>query len=246
MKIRNLGIRRNLRKWLLRGNNVYCPCCSKHFSTFLPFGKPVRFNVACPFCGSLERHRLLWIFLFLRKDKLFKNSTKILHVAPERAFFKKFRREKQLQYFPVDKFMPGNHYPRGTKKIDILNITYPDNFFDAILCCHVLEHVDNDMQAIKEFYRVLQPGGWAILQVPIDYNRVKTFEDNSITTPEEREKYFGQHDHLRLYGRDYPQRLMQAGFNVECIDFCNTFSEAEQEIWKFDKKDGIIYFCKKE
>jgi hypothetical protein len=241
----NLGIQRNLRKWLLRGNNVSCPCCGKHFSTFLPFGKPARFNAACPFCGSLERHRLLWNFLFLRKDKLIKSGMRLLHVAPERAFFKKFKREKQIQYFPTDKFMPGNYYLWGTKKIDILNIAYPDNFFDAILCSHVLEHVDNDMQAMKEFYRVLRPDGWAILQVPIDYNRADTFEDSSITAPEEREKHFGQWDHLRLYGRDYPQRLMQAGFKVECIDFCNTISEAEQVKTGLDRKDGIIYFCKK-
>jgi SAM-dependent methyltransferase len=169
----------------------------------------------------------------------------MLHIAPERAFFQKFGREKQIQYFPADKFMPGFHYPRGTKKIDILDISYPDNFFDAILCCHVLEHVDNDLQAMKEFYRVLKPGGWAILQVPIDYNSADTFEDDTITAPEEREKYFGQHDHLRLYGRDYPQRLIQAGFNVDCIDFCNTFSEAEQIQTGLDKKDGIIYLCTK-
>jgi SAM-dependent methyltransferase len=170
---------------------------------------------------------------------------KLLHVAPERVFFKNFRREKQIQYFPADKFMPGHHYPRGTKKIDILDITYSDNFFDAILCTHVLEHVDNDIQAMKEFYRVLKPGGWAVLQVPIDYSRADTFEDNSINTPEEREKHFGQRDHLRLYGRDYSQRLIKAGFNVDCIDFCNMFPEEEQKRFGFDKNDGIIYLCKK-
>ncbi|MDR3129191.1 MAG: methyltransferase domain-containing protein [Tannerellaceae bacterium] len=250
----NLGVRRILGKcllqWLLRGNNVlqgnnvYCPCCEKHFAVFWFFGKPIRFNAMCPSCRSLERHRLLWMFLF-RENRLITNGTKLLHIAPENALFKKFKQEKKIYYFPGDKFMPGNYYPQGTKEIDILNITYPDNFFDAILCCHVLEHVDNDLQAMKEFYRVLKPSGWAILQVPIDYNRADTFEDNSITTPEEREKYFGQHDHLRLYGRDYPQRLMQAGFKVECIDFCNTFSEEEQKLMGFDKNDGIIYLCKK-
>jgi predicted SAM-dependent methyltransferase len=130
--------------------------------------------------------------------------------------------------------------------MDILNITYSDNFFDAILCSHVLEHVNNDRQAMNEFYRVLKPGGWAILQVPIDYGRSETFEDSSITAPEDREKYFGQYDHLRLYGRDYPQRLMQSGFQVECIDFCKTFSEEEQKRMGLDRKDGIIYFCKKD
>jgi SAM-dependent methyltransferase len=161
------------------------------------------------------------------------------------VFFKKIRREKQAEYFPGDKFVSGLHYPRGTKNVDILHIMYPDNFFDAILCCHVLEHVDNDMQAMKEFYRVLKPNGWAILQAPIDYGSADTFEDSSITAPEDREKYFGQCDHLRLYGRDYPQRLMQAGFRVECIDFCSTFSAEEQKRLGLDKNDGIIYFCTK-
>jgi SAM-dependent methyltransferase len=239
-----LGIQQTLHKWLLRGNNVHCPCCEKHFAAFWFFGKPIRFNVLCPSCGSLDRHRLLWLFLF-EKNKLITAGIKLLHIAPEKVFFKKFIREKQMQYFPADKFTTGHHYPRKTKKIDILNITYPDDFFDAILCCHVLEHVDNDMQAIKEFYRVLKSGGWAILQVPVDYNRADTFEDKNITAPEDREKYFGQYDHLRLYGRDYPQRLMQAGFKVECIDFCSSFSEEEQKRFGLDRNDGIIYFCKK-
>jgi hypothetical protein len=241
----NLGIRRTLRKWLLQGNNVYCPCCGKHFVAFWHFGKPVRFNVLCPSCNSLERHRLLWLFMFEEKQ-LITTGIKLLHIAPEKGFFLKFKsltREKRMQYFPADKFVRS--YPRGTKNIDILNITYPDNFFDAILCCHVLEHVDNDIQAMKEFYRVLKSDGWAILQVPINYNRNETFEDSSIITPEERERYFGQNDHLRLYGRDYPQRLTQTGFKVECIDFCSTFSKEDQKRLGLDKNDGIIYFCKK-
>jgi SAM-dependent methyltransferase len=242
----NLGIRRNLRKWLLQGNNVYCPCCEKHFAAFWFFGKPLRFNALCPSCGSLERHRLLWLFLFQKETQIITNGTKLLHIAPERIFFKKFKRENNIQYFPADKFMPGHHYPRGTKEMDILQIPYPDDFFDSILCCHVLEHVDNDMQAMKEFYRVLKPEGWAILQAPIDYSRADTFEDSNITDPEDREKYFGQYDHLRLYGRDYPQRLMQTGFKVDCIDFCSTLSKEEQMRLGLDRNDGIIYLCKKE
>jgi SAM-dependent methyltransferase len=215
---------------------------------FFPFGKPVRFNAACPNCGSLERHRLIWLFLFGQNNDLLSNlqsEGNLLHIAPERAFWKKFRRDKGIHYFPADKFMPGCRYPSGTKEVDILNITHPDNFFDAILCVHVLEHVTNDIQAMKEFHRVLKPGGWAILQVPIDYTRANTFEDDSITTPEGREQYFGQYDHLRLYGRDYPQRLEQAGFKVECIDFFNTLSEENQKLFALAGNDGIIYLCKK-
>jgi SAM-dependent methyltransferase len=242
----NLGIRRNLRKWLLQGSNVYCPCCGKHFAAFWFFGKPVRFNALCPSCGSLERHRLLWHFLFLREDgDLVKDGMKLLHVAPEKVFLTKFNKWGGVKYFPADKFTPGYRYPRGTEKMDILAIAYPDSFFDAILCCHVLEHVDNDVQAMKELYRVLKPDGWAILQAPIDYGRADTFEDSSITSPEGREKLFGQHDHLRLYGRDYPQRLASAGFRVECVDFCSAFTEGEQKRLGLSKLDGIIYLCKK-
>jgi SAM-dependent methyltransferase len=157
-----------------------------------------------------------------------------------------FKKQKQINYYPGDKFISGLKYPRGTKNIDIMNIAYPDNFFDSILCSHVLEHVPDDMQAMREFYRVLKPGGWAILQVPIDYSKATTFEDSRITTPEEREKYFGQCDHVRLYGCDYPNRLIQAGFKVDNIDFCNTFSKEEQIKFGLDAKDGIIYLCRKE
>jgi SAM-dependent methyltransferase len=246
----NLGIRRNLRKWLLRGSNVYCPCCHRNFATFLPFGKPVRLNAACPYCGALERHRLIWLFLFGANSYLLKNAKhgeiKLLHIAPERMFFKQFKRQKEIHYFPADKFMHGYRYPKGTKNIDIQTIFYPDNYFDAILCNHVLEHVPYDRQAINEFYRVLRTGGWAILQVPVDYSKEATYEDSAITNAEEREKHFGQYNHLRLYGRDYPVRLAQAGFKVEGIDFCTTFSEQEKKQYGLDEKDGIIYLCKKE
>ncbi len=240
----NLGIQRFLRKKVLRGSNVHCPCCNSSFSTFLPVGKPVRFNAGCPNCYSFERHRLLWLFLFSQAE-LLKENMKLLHVAPERVFFKKFQTLGNLLYIPADKFMPGYKYPKGTKNMDITAVSYPDNHFDAIICSHVLEHVPNDKRAMQELHRVLHHNGWAILQVPIDYSQAATFEDNSITSPEEREKYFGQHDHLRLYGRDYAQRLQQAGFKVEEIDYYNTFSKTEKEKFGLSANEGIIYFCRK-
>jgi len=234
-----------LRKLILKGNNIYCPCCVKQFSTFLPYGNPVRFNVKCPDCYSLERHRLLWLFLFDSSNDLLTSKVKLLHVAPEFTFFRKFRKLTNIQYFPADKFMQGYKYPRGTKNIDISSINFPDNYFDAILCNHVLEHVPDDIQAMKELYRVLKPGGWAILQVPIDCQREITYEDSTITKSEEREKCFGQHDHLRCYGLDYEKRLKQAGYIVDKIDYYSTFSEKDIIKMGLNKGDGIIYFCKK-
>jgi SAM-dependent methyltransferase len=211
----------------------------------MPVGKPVRFNAICPNCYTVERHRLLWFFLFSRKNNLLTNGMRLLHIAPERVFFKKFKQQKKIFYFPADKFMPRYKYPKGTKNIDICQIDYPDNFFDAILCIHVLEHIYDDKQAMQELYRVLKPDGWAILQVPVDYSKSDTFEDSSIVNPDEREKYFGQYDHLRLYGKDYPQRLEQVGFKVDGIDFGSTFSEQEKQKFGFDNKDRIIYLCTK-
>jgi SAM-dependent methyltransferase len=243
----NLGIRKYLRKWLLKGNNVYCPCCNSHWLAFWFFGKPVRFNAMCPNCGALERHRLVWLFIEKNKDKFFykKENINLLHVAPEKIFFNRFKKQNNIDYYPADKFMKGYKYPKGTKDIDIMQINYADNFFDSILCSHVLEHVPNDRQAMRELYRVLKPNGWAILQVPINYNNETTLEDSSITSPEDREKYYGQHDHLRLYGKDYSDRLSEVGFKVECVDFCNTFLSQDKIKYGLDEKDGIIYLCRK-
>jgi SAM-dependent methyltransferase len=245
--MKSLEIKKHLRQWLLKGSNVYCPCCNSYWLAFWSFGKPIRFNALCPNCETVERHRLLWLFFEQNSDQLFSQTEniKLLHIAPEKFFFKKFKNQNNIDYFPADKFTEGHVYPKGTKPIDIMSIDCPDHYFDAILCNHVLEHVPDDRIAMKELFRVLRPGGWAILQVPINYNNAVTAEDHTITSPEEREKYFGQYDHLRWYGRDYPDRLREAGFNVTCIDFCSRFSAEEKIKYGLDEKDGIIYLCRK-
>lgn len=209
-----------VRNFFLRGNSVHCPLCDGHFITFLPFGTLPRANALCPGCGSLERTRLYW--LYFKKENIFGSKIKFLHVAPERQIFKKIRLESRIEYYPVDKFMPGYSYPEGTVEMDILDINYEDNFFDFILCSHVLEHIPEDRKALSELFRVLKPGGKAILQVPIDEMREHTFEDFSIVDPELRTKVFGEQDHVRLYGRDYRQKLEQAGFKVTIDNYCYT------------------------
>ncbi|WP_336986292.1 class I SAM-dependent methyltransferase [Altererythrobacter aquiaggeris] len=191
----------------LRGENYYCPICNKHSSRFLDFGIPPRREVQCPHCGSLERHRLLWLFLEQRTDIFTRCGGNMLHIAPEQCLREHFTNQFDGNYITAD-FMA----PDVDVKMDIQNIDFPDESFDIIYCSHVLEHVDDDRKAMREFCRVLKADGWAILLVPITAQ--STYEDKSITSPEERLKHFGQIDHVRRYGPDYIDRLREAGFTV--------------------------------
>jgi SAM-dependent methyltransferase len=193
------------------GNRYNCPCCGWHFRKFLPFGIKRRPNAQCPKCGSLERHRLLWLFVKSRTN-LFSDNLKVLHFAPEYCLQRILRLMPNLDYVSADL-----DSPLATIKMDITNILFKDNSFDVILCSHVLEHIIDDYKAMRELFRVLKPGGWGILQTPIDSKRDKTFEDSRIVSPEERERFFGQSDHVRIYGRDYVDRLKEAGFEVLLI-----------------------------
>ncbi|WP_197901561.1 class I SAM-dependent methyltransferase [Rhodocytophaga rosea] len=226
------------------GNNVSCPCCNKNYITFLPAGVKKRPNAICPGCHSFERHRLLWMYL-TNKTNLFKDKIKVLHVAPEPLFFKKFKSYSNIDYVPCAKFGEGyeDAYPTGTIDIDITDIKLEDNTFDVILCSHVLEHIPDDIKAMSELRRVLKESGWAILQVPLDTSREHTYEDFSIISPEDREKAFGQRDHVRLYGKDYAERLEKAGFKVKKDKYVDTFTENEIFKYGFIKED--IYFCTK-
>ncbi len=192
-----------------RGDRVFCPCCQGNFRGFLPFGANRRQNAICPGCLSLERHRLLWLYL-QNKTNLFNENLAVLHVAPEYIFQRKLISFSHLKYLTAD-IVSGE----AMVQMDITNISYDDNYFDVILCNHVLEHIPDDDRAIKELYRVLKPNGWAILQVPIDRQLAKTIEGSPTLTLEEREKLFGHHDHVRQYGRDYQVKLEQAGFTVK-------------------------------
>lgn len=214
----------------LRGDNVHCVCCGGRFLTFLPYGLIKRANAKCPNCGSLERHRLIWHYLINRTDLLQSdNVLRLLHVAPEKVFYNKFAENSKIGYVPCAKFGEGYRdvYPEKTIDVDITDIKFADNSFDVIFCSHVLEHVPEDIKAMKEFYRVLKPGGWAILQVPLDKNRHKTYEDFSIVDSKERERAFGQHDHVRIYGTDYMERLILAGFAVNKTSYTDEFTPNE-------------------
>jgi len=192
---------------------IFCPCCARSFTHFLPFGVIPRPNAMCPGCGSLERHRMLWLYLKDRRD-FFIDTLTVLHFAPEDALRAVLSSLPNLDYITAD-IEPG----RAMREIDITDTPFEANRFDVILCMHVLEHVPDDRKALSELFRILKPGGWAIVQSPIDRQRRETFEDPTVVSPKERERLFGQRDHVRVYGRDYSARLGQAGFDLTVEDY---------------------------
>ncbi len=198
----------------LKGNNYTDPIDGKSFRSFLPYGYGnQRTNVLSPSTLSLERHRLLWLYL-KNETNFFTDKLKVLHFAPEQAFYKRFRKLNNLDYTTTDL-----NSPLADVKADICNLPFEDNSYDIILCNHVLEHIPDDTKAMQELYRVMKPGGWGVFQIPQDLNRETTFEDNSITDKNERAKIFGQYDHVRIYGRDYFNKLRNIGFNVDEVDY---------------------------
>ena len=224
----------------LRGKKYEDPIDGKTFRKFLPYGygNP-RANVLSPSTLSLERHRLLWLYL-TRETDFFSKPLKVLHVAPEQAFYKRFKKQKNLTYITTDLYSP-----LADVKADLCALPFEDNSFDVIFCNHVLEHIPDDAQAMRELYRVMKKGGWGIFQVPQDVNRVHTFEDDTIIDPTERTRIFGQYDHVRVYGLDYFDRLRQVGFEVEEITYSTHFTAEEIERYRIVPQE-ILPLCKKQ
>lgn len=207
---------------LNKGTAVTCPICDSHYRKFLPYGrlKP-RENALCPNCQSLERHRLMWLYLRDRTD-FFTPGKHVLHIAPEACFIQRFEKLHGDHYITAD-----IESPLAKVKMDIHQIPFADNTFDVILCNHVLEHVNDDLLAMRELCRVLKPGGFAILQVPFYFPLPDhTFTDLTITNPRERERLFGQSDHVRRFGKDYADRLRASGFRVTEDNYVGTLDEA--------------------
>ena len=215
------------------GNTYKDPIDGKSFRSFLPYGyENPRENVLSPSTLSLERHRLLWLYL-KKETNFFTAPLKVLHFAPEQAYYKRFRKLKNLNYTTTDL-----NSPLADVKADICNLPFEENSFDVIFCNHVLEHIPDDTKAMSELYRILKPGGWGIFQIPQDLNREKTFEDNSIIDKVERAKIFGQYDHVRIYGKDYFEKLRSIGFTVNEIDYTKNLTS--QEINRYRLATGEI------
>lgn len=218
----------------LRGSRYTDPIDGKSFRKFLPYGyvNP-RENVLSPSTLSLERHRLLWLFL-KNETPFFEHPATVLHFAPEQAFYKRFKKLTHLNYTTTDL-----NSPLADVKADICALPFEDNSFDIILCNHVLEHIPDDQKAMEELYRVMKPGGWGVFQVPQDLRRKVTFEDDSITDKKERARIFGQYDHVRIYGYDYFEKLRSAGFEVEEVDLTRKMPQAEVDRFRLAKGEII-------
>ena len=223
----------------LSGNRYTDPIDGRSFRGFIPYGyNNVRKNALSPSTYSLERHRMLWLYLKNETD-IFTKKIRLLHFAPEPAFHKIFKNCNNISYDTIDL-----NSPLAEIKADICNLPIENETYDYILCNHVLEHIDNDIKAMRELYRVLKKGGIGIFQIPIDVERKNTFEDPSITSPKQRNKIFGQYDHVRIYGMDYFDRLKSVGFSVNQIYYGEKLSE--EEIFKYClSKNEIIPVCKK-
>ncbi|WP_460543469.1 class I SAM-dependent methyltransferase [Echinicola sediminis] len=220
-----------------QGKEVTCSICQKQFRKFLPYGRKARENALCPNCLALERHRLMWLFLQQRTE-FFTAPLKVLHIAPELCFINRFEKLPNLEYITGD-----IESPLAKVKMDVHHIPFEDNSFDVVFCNHVMEHVDDDILACKEINRVLKKGGWGIIQSPV-YDIPATLEDKSITSPAERERLFGQRDHVRKYGNDYSKRLSKSGLNVQENGFVKELPDEVVKKYALPE-DEIIFYCSK-
>ncbi len=221
------------------GQNYSCNCCGRSFRKFLAKGNVKRKNVRCPRCNSLERNRILLFYLNNETD-IFTKNLKVLHVAPENCLYQKLH-TLDIEYIDCD-IDPAY----ASHKIDITQIPYPDNYFDLIICSHVLGHIPDEQKAIQELYRVLSNKGQALIMTLINKELKKTYESHSIKTPDERLKHYGEPDLYRLHGQDFKQRLALSGFKVETIDYRQKLGH--YNVNKYQLGDGdreLIFKCTK-
>ncbi len=225
--------------FFMKGNRYTDPIDGKSFKSFFAYGYAnPRENVLSPSTLSLERHRLLWLYL-KQETNFFTQPQQVLHFAPEQAFYKRFKKLNHLEYTTTDL-----NSPIADVKADICELPFKDNSYDIILCNHVLEHIPNDTKAIQELFRVMRPGGWGIFQIPQDISRKNTFEDDTITNKKERTRIFGQYDHVRIYGMDYFDKLREAGFKVDAVDYTASLTAADIDKFRLAKGE-LIPVCYK-
>jgi SAM-dependent methyltransferase len=214
-----------------------CPVCLQS-STFVPMG-PSRLRAACPACGSLERHRLLYLYL-RQKTNLFTAPLSVLHFSPEPGLGAALAGQKNLTY-ATSWYEPER---QADLHLDLTNLALPDASWDVLICNHVFEHIPDDRRAMREMYRVLKPGGWAVVSVPVR-EQPETLEDPAVDTPEERVERFGRFDHVRSYGwKDFADRLTEAGFEVTIERFGQGLSDSAVKEFALSRNE-LIYLIRK-
>lgn len=219
------------------GRGRECPICGSRRRRFLPYGYVrSREDALCPRCLSLERHRMLWLWIE-RESDLMQRLPRLLHIAPEVSLMKHFRR----LYRGTEGYITADlESPLADKHFDVQDIPLADRSVDVVICNHLFEHVADDRLAMRELYRIMRHGGWGIMVVPEDRTREHTFEDDSITDAAERTRLFGQYDHRRIYGRDYDERLREAGFVVERVDYAAKLTADERSRYAVAGDDLVI------
>ncbi len=239
-KLRPSAFKAYKAKWAAthKGDKFKCNICDQSYSEFAPFGVKRRKNAMCPNCESVERHRLQWSYM-MGETNIAKDELWVMHFAPEKSLGGKIRSMSNIHYVSSDLYDPNVDVTA-----DITNMPFKDNSFDVVLCNHVLEHIVDDIRAMREIHRMLKPGGWAILQVPLDYSRKETYEDATIVKPEDRLKHFEQRDHVRIYGTDYEKRLKSVGLKVQKVKYANKLSAKFVNKHVLDKEE-VIYLCRK-
>ncbi|MBD3269962.1 methyltransferase domain-containing protein [Candidatus Peregrinibacteria bacterium] len=241
-----------IKKLFYFGTYFHCLACNCRIRRFEPAGVDheavIKYQIIgggfyseslCPVCRSTYRDRLIMWYLKFKIDKKILKNGKIIHIAPEYTLYRYLKRNKNYYCGDIDL----RKYPKFKQfvKIDIVDAAFDKNTFDLIICNHVLEHIPDDQKAMKEIYRILKPGGIAILQVPISKKLLTTYEDDTISEPDARQREFGQKDHVRIYGQDYPKRLLNAGLKVEIVVPANGFNYRKHGI----NKEERLFVCTK-
>jgi SAM-dependent methyltransferase len=230
------SVKRQLKRSLPYYRRFYCPICNTWDRDFQTFGLVPRPNARCPTCRSLERHRLVWCFFSRHTDLFRRPRKKMLHFAAEEMMSSRLSQLDHLEHITADLLEPA------MVKVDITDIQFADQTFDVVYCSHVLEHVSDDRKAMRECRRILKQSGWAVFVVPLFAEA--TTEDPSITDPKERERLFGQWDHVRRYGPDFEERLKQAGFAVVRYS-ADEIVGAERERLAIRRGEGPVFFCRR-
>ena len=221
------------------GTRYKCPCCGWKIRAFTIGGAAIKTRELgyCPRCNSKSRHRRDWLYL-QDHTNLFSAELNLFHVSPKYSFSRKLANRKNINYLGVDL----SHRRNVQVFVDITACSFKSETFDAIICIHVLEEIPDDHRAMQELNRILKPGGWAFITVPIELGQ-KTYEDPKITSPEDRLVAFGESDHVRIYGLDITDRLEESGFEVS-VDFGMDIPDHFLDQYGL-KKDENIFFCRK-